>query len=428
MRTGVPGRPEETAHRAGASEPDRTSQGRLLRLGRTTAAGGEYQRRGCAHAGGLAVGEDHGGADREGHPQVGARPDAEHRRRRHPHPVAAVDRRAPPRHHQDRAPGCRECARERAQRAARCAGGRQGNAQGEIDLAGRGTARAGRHSEADRPGHRRDRSIAGGKGKVNSSGLSSDSPRPASIPLPRHVAIVMDGNGRWARARGGVRADGHRAGVEPVRMVIEECVRHDIGALTLFAFSSENWGRPRDEVMSLMSLFVESLEAEIEELHRRGVRVRFIGERDELDARLRTSMASSEQVTAANSRLALQIAVSYGGRSDIVGAARRLALQVERRQLSAAQLDEATFGAALALGDVVDPDLFIRTGGEQRISNFLLWNLAYTELYFTERLWPDFDAAAFEAALQHYAARQRRFGLSTEQIQAAGTGPPGGAR
>jgi undecaprenyl diphosphate synthase len=238
-----------------------------------------------------------------------------------------------------------------------------------------------------------------------------------SAALPRHVAIVMDGNGRWARARGGLRADGHRAGVTPVRMVIEECVRHQIGALTLFAFSSENWGRPRDEVMSLMSLFVESLEAEIEELHRRGVRVRFIGERAELDARLCASMASSEQVTAANTRLLLQIALSYGGRSDIVGAARRLAEQVEQQRLAAAQIDEPTFAAALALGGLVDPDLFIRTGGEQRISNFLLWNLAYTELYFTDRLWPDFDVAAFEAALQHFAARQRRFGLSAEQLQ-----------
>jgi undecaprenyl diphosphate synthase len=236
------------------------------------------------------------------------------------------------------------------------------------------------------------------------------------------VAIVMDGNGRWARARGGLRADGHRAGVEPVRMVIEECVRHGIGALTLFAFSSENWGRPRDEVMSLMSLFVESLEAEIEELHRRGVRVRFIGERAELDTRLRASMASSEQVTVANTRLLLQIALSYGGRHDIVGAARRLAEQVERQQLPASAIDETTFAAGLALSGIVDPDLFIRTGGEQRISNFLLWNLAYTELYFTERLWPDFDVAAFEAALQHYAARQRRFGLSAEQVQAADGG------
>ncbi|HEY3731254.1 MAG TPA: polyprenyl diphosphate synthase [Steroidobacteraceae bacterium] len=241
-------------------------------------------------------------------------------------------------------------------------------------------------------------------------------------PLPRHVAIVMDGNGRWARARGGERPDGHRAGVEPVRMVIEECVHRGIGALTLFAFSSENWGRPPDEVMSLMSLFVESLEAEIEELHRQGVRVRFIGERGELDERLLASIASSERVTAGNRRLALQIALSYGGRGDIINAARRLAGRVAAHELAPAQIDEPAFAAALALGGICDPDLFIRTGGEQRISNFLLWNLAYTELYFTEQLWPDFDSAAFEAALQHFAARQRRFGLSAEQLRSAEAG------
>jgi len=242
---------------------------------------------------------------------------------------------------------------------------------------------------------------------------------PAGVaPKPRHIAIVMDGNGRWARARGTLRGDGHRAGVGPVRMVIEECLREQIGALTLFAFSSENWGRPRDEVMTLMALFVESLEAEIPELHRQGVRLRFIGERAELDARLRASMASSEQTTVANERLALQVALSYGGRADILAAVRRLAQQVERHQLAAAHIDEPTFAAALALGGLPDPDLFIRTGGEQRISNFLLWNLAYTELYFTETLWPDFDASAFQAALGHFAVRQRRFGLTGEQVQA----------
>jgi undecaprenyl diphosphate synthase len=246
--------------------------------------------------------------------------------------------------------------------------------------------------------------------------LSSDATVSGSTPLPRHIAIVMDGNGRWARARGDARAGGHRAGVEPVRMVIEECVRQRIGALTLFAFSSENWGRPRDEVMSLMSLFVESLEAEIHELHRNGVRLRFIGERADLDARLRASMASSEQITLANARLQLQIALSYGGRNDIVGAARRLASQVERHELKLAEIDEPTFAGALALGGLPDPDLFIRTGGEQRISNFLLWNLAYTELYFTECLWPDFDVSSFAAALQHFATRRRRFGLTETQV------------
>jgi undecaprenyl diphosphate synthase len=237
-------------------------------------------------------------------------------------------------------------------------------------------------------------------------------------PVPRHIAIIMDGNGRWARARGSMRADGHRAGVEPVRMVITQCVRRHVGALTLFAFSSENWGRPRDEVMSLMSLFVESLEAEIDELHRTGVRVRFIGDRAQLDDRMLASMMKSERTTEENTTLSLQIAVSYGGRADIVNAARRLAVAVENRQLSAQQIDDDVFGGALALGEVPDPDLFIRTGGEQRISNFLLWNLAYTELYFTPRLWPEFDVPDFEVALQHYAARQRRFGLTGEQLPA----------
>jgi len=237
--------------------------------------------------------------------------------------------------------------------------------------------------------------------------------------IPRHLAIIMDGNGRWARARGGINADGHRAGVEPVRMVISQCVQRKIGALTLFAFSSENWGRPRDEVLSLMSLFVESLEGEISELHRSGVRVRFIGERSQLDERMRASMASSERITADNTKLSLQIAVSYGGRADIVAAAQRLAAQVKRGELQPEQIDEARFGASLALQDVPDPDLFIRTGGEQRISNFLLWNLAYTELFFTDQLWPEFDVPQFEAALAHYAARQRRFGLTTEQLAGA---------
>jgi undecaprenyl diphosphate synthase len=251
--------------------------------------------------------------------------------------------------------------------------------------------------------------------------LSSVAANLANAPTPRHIAIIMDGNGRWARARGGINADGHRAGVEPVRVVIKECVRHQVAALTLFAFSSENWGRPRDEVLSLMSLFVESLEAEIEELHRSGVRVRFIGDRAQLDERMRSSMAGSERVTAQNNKLCLQIAVSYGGRADILTAVRQLAQEVARGALTVQQIDEARLEASLALAGVPDPDLFIRTGGEQRISNFLLWNLAYTELYFTDRLWPEFGVAEFEAALQHFAARQRRFGLTNDQLPTPST-------
>jgi undecaprenyl diphosphate synthase len=195
-------------------------------------------------------------------------------------------------------------------------------------------------------------------------------------------------------------------------MVVEECVRRGIGALTLFAFSRENWGRPRDEVMSLMALFLESLEAEIAELHRNGVRVRFIGDRASLDVRLRDSMASSEQVTEGNSSLRLQIAMSYGGRADMVAAVRRLATQVQRHEIASADIDEASVSGALALSGLPDPDLFIRTGGEQRISNFLLWQSAYAELVFTTTLWPDFDKADLERALRDYHGRERRYGAS----------------
>jgi undecaprenyl diphosphate synthase len=234
--------------------------------------------------------------------------------------------------------------------------------------------------------------------------------------MPRHVAVIMDGNGRWAAARGLPRAAGHKAGIGPVRMLVEECTRRGIEALTLFAFSSENWRRPPAEVARLMRLFLEALTQELPQLQRNGVRLRFIGERDSLQPKLRTRMAEAEGATAVNTRLRLQIALSYGGRSDIVQAVRRLAAACERGQLHSEMIDETRFGAALALAELPDPDLFIRTGGEQRISNFLLWNLAYTELYFTGTLWPDFDVTALEQALTHFASRERRFGLTTAQL------------
>lgn len=234
--------------------------------------------------------------------------------------------------------------------------------------------------------------------------------------VPRHVAVIMDGNGRWAEQRGKQRPEGHKAGYEPVRTCIQECVRHGVGALTLFAFSSENWQRPVDEVSSLMGLFVEALDREVDQLHEQGVRLRFIGDRDQLAPRLQERIAAAEQRTAGNSRLALQVAVSYGGRWDILNAARRLAEQCVRGELAPADITEQHFAAALQLGEVPDPDLFIRTGGERRISNFLLWNLAYTELWFTDVLWPDFDAACLAAALDHYASRERRFGLTGAQV------------
>jgi len=236
------------------------------------------------------------------------------------------------------------------------------------------------------------------------------------MSLPRHVAIVMDGNGRWAQSRGSERNVGHSAGLRPVRMVIEECARRGIRALTLFAFSSENWARPADEVNGLMELFFNALEQELPELQRNQVRLRFIGERAALSAGLRERMAGAESLTAANATLDLQVALSYGGRQDLLHAVRELAGRAARREIQPDAIDEALLSASLALAGLPDPDLFIRTGGEQRISNFLLWNLAYTELYFCKVLWPDFSVQDFAAALEFFAQRERRYGLTSQQL------------
>jgi undecaprenyl diphosphate synthase len=236
---------------------------------------------------------------------------------------------------------------------------------------------------------------------------------------PAHIAIIMDGNGRWARARGEPRTAGHRAGIEPVRLCIRECANRGVQALTLFAFSSENWRRPDEEVTTLMGLFVDALDREVEELHANSVRLRFIGDRHRLAVRLQQRMAEAEQHTAANDGLRLQIAVSYGGRWDILQAVRALASDSARGALRPAEIDEQTFAAALQLGSLPDPDLFIRTGGEHRISNFLLWNLAYAELFFCDALWPDFGVPEFEAALAAFGARERRFGMTSQQVGGA---------
>ncbi len=238
-----------------------------------------------------------------------------------------------------------------------------------------------------------------------------------SLSTPKHIAIIMDGNGRWAEAHGQPRHAGHKEGLRPVRMCIEECSRRKVGALTLFAFSSENWRRPVVEVSSIMQLFVDAIDREVADLHRNGVRLRFIGDRQSLSVKLQARMAASEELTAANAGLQLQIAVSYGGRWDIVQAARKLAAEVASGALRAEDIDEERFARALALGDVPDPDLFIRTGGDFRISNFLLWNLAYTEIFVSDVLWPDFDLSQFEAALTAFGARERRFGLTAEQLR-----------
>jgi undecaprenyl diphosphate synthase len=232
------------------------------------------------------------------------------------------------------------------------------------------------------------------------------------LALPHHIAIVMDGNGRWAEARGEPRPVGHRAGIEPVRKVIRECAKLNIEALTLFAFSSENWRRPETEVAAIMGLFVEALDRELAELHANRVRVRIIGNRQRLSVRLQQRIAEAEALTAANDGLKLQVAVSYGGRWDVLEAVKRLAARAASGEIRAADIDEEMFSAELQLSDLPDPDLFIRTGGDHRVSNFLLWNIAYAELFFTDVLWPDFDEAEFKLALEDFAGRERRFGLT----------------
>jgi undecaprenyl diphosphate synthase len=239
---------------------------------------------------------------------------------------------------------------------------------------------------------------------------SRASARLEPMTLPRHIAIIMDGNGRWAAARGLARHAGHRAGIAAVRGCVEHCIERRIEALTLFAFSSENWRRPGEEVAKLMGLFVSALDKEIAALDRNGVRLRFIGDRERLAARLKSRIAAAEERTAANGRLRLQIAMSYGGRWDLVRAARRLASECVQGTLRPRDLTEEHIAISLELAGLPDPDLFIRTGGERRISNFLLWNLAYTELYFSDLYWPDFDAAALDEALEFYGGRERRFG------------------
>ncbi|MGC1457902.1 MAG: polyprenyl diphosphate synthase [Steroidobacteraceae bacterium] len=238
-----------------------------------------------------------------------------------------------------------------------------------------------------------------------------------SVNLPRHVAIIMDGNGRWAAARKLPRHAGHKAGISALRACVQTCTARGIGALTVFAFSSENWARPAEEVSLLMGLFVDALDQELDELHAKGVRLRFIGERQRLTVRLQAYLADAEARTGANGTLSLNIAMSYGGRWDLTGAVRALAAQCAAGAQRAADITEEQVGEALALAGQPDPDLFIRTGGEHRISNFLLWNLAYTELYFTNCLWPDFDAGELDAALAFFAARERRFGRTSEQTR-----------
>lgn len=232
----------------------------------------------------------------------------------------------------------------------------------------------------------------------------------AHSSLPRHIAIILDGNGRWAKSRGLPRIAGHHAGVKAVRNIVQACGKKGIEALTLFAFSSENWSRPEEEVSHLMKLFLNVLQLEINQLHKNNVQIRFIGNTSRFHPELLTWIEKAKQLTATNTGLKLVIAIDYGGRWDIVEAAKKIAMDVQQGTLSPDAITADSFSSYLSSAGLPEPDLFIRTSGEQRISNFLLWQLAYTELYFTSKHWPDFDEAALDEALTTYAARDRRYG------------------
>ena len=249
---------------------------------------------------------------------------------------------------------------------------------------------------------------------------SSTQEIPAVGGVPRHVAIILDGNGRWAKRRFLPRVAGHHKGVEAVRNTVRTCAERGVSALTLFAFSSENWRRPQEEVSLLMQLFVSALQQEVDRLHKNGIRFRVIGDLTRFDRQLVDLIDSAQKLTAATTGLTLTVAANYGGRWDILQAVDKL-----RRQegASIAPWTEAQLLPHLSLGELPEPDLFIRTGGEQRISNFLLWQLAYTELYFTETLWPDFDAQALDLAIASYRKRERRFGRTSEQVSGVAEAP-----
>lgn len=250
---------------------------------------------------------------------------------------------------------------------------------------------------------------------------SSAAPDISSVQgsLPRHVAIIMDGNNRWAKRRGLPGTDGHKEGEKAVYRIVEQAARAGVEVLTVFAFSSENWRRPEAEVAELMRLFLQALAKRVDELHENQIRLRFIGDLSRFSADLQAGMAAAEVQTQANQRMTLVIAVNYGGQWDVFQAAQQLLAKVQAGQYAVETLSPEHLGQHVQLADLPPVDLLIRTGGELRLSNFLLWQAAYAELYFTEALWPDFDAAAFDQALAEYASRQRRFGRTSEQVEAS---------
>ena len=245
---------------------------------------------------------------------------------------------------------------------------------------------------------------------------SSTQTIPASAEIPNHIAVIMDGNGRWARKRFLPRVAGHKRGVETVRDLVKQCATLNVKFLTLFAFSSENWRRPDDEVSFLMGLFMDALKREVVKLHDNNIRLILIGDRSRFNTDLVAQIEDSEQLTAGNTGLTLTIAANYGGRWDILQATNRMVAAMPQKQ---GAFTEEDIAANLSMHYATEPDLFIRTGGEKRVSNFLLWQLAYTEFYFTDTLWPDFDSKAFNVAISSYQQRERRFGRTSEQLTAS---------
>ena len=243
---------------------------------------------------------------------------------------------------------------------------------------------------------------------------SSTQAVPQARQIPRHIAIIMDGNGRWAKQRFLPRIAGHKRGVEAVRSTVRACVACGVEYLTLFAFSSENWRRPRDEVRFLMQLFMRVLEDEVSKLHQNNIRLRIVGDLSRFDAGLVQLIHEAEKKTSQNQKLTLTVAANYGGRWDILQALNRM---TRDNPAQAGNFSESDLAAYLSMHEAPEPDLFIRTGGEKRVSNFLLWQLAYTELHFTDMLWPDFDAAALDTAIASYQQRERRYGRTSEQLQ-----------
>ena len=234
--------------------------------------------------------------------------------------------------------------------------------------------------------------------------------------IPSHIAIIMDGNGRWAKSRNRPRSMGHQAGLKALRACIEHCMYLGVGTLTVFAFSSENWNRPAGEVSRLMELFLRALSKEAQEMNENGICIRFIGDKSAFKPAIQQKMTEAENLTANNTRMVANVAMNYGGRWDITQASQRLAREISDGKLAVTDINETLFSSFLSLADSPDPDLFIRTGGEMRISNFLLWQSAYTEFHFTDALWPDFDKWELDKAIANFQSRERRFGKTSEQL------------